>query len=432
VDGGQLIYLLGDGKLKELVTPEGTYTGAGDSKFMLSVLFGAATKMTDDPSAGVRRGVREVWRRGQIPGRPPIGYSKTRQGIGPKQTGRVVPDPERFAVVKRIWQEMAIGNRTVAQIWRRAVREWGFRTETGRRPTTTILYKLLRNPFYMGFIATPEGLFKGEHVPMVTRDEFDRVQKAITRQGTARAVRHDFVYRCFLVCGRCGRRYVGERITKPSGLVFTYYRCGRKRQEYKRCLTTGIREDTITAAIETDFGCLVLPAKTAVWLRSAVEEWATAREGGIAEHVQALEKQLRQVEAERARLTDLVARGVLPEEDFVARRGEVQSRLEELRAGLAEPGAALRTSRAALTQALVEGATLLDAFREGTNDARRDLLARVYYNPTVTDANIKLALRFPFTLLVRARELAPSAERGDYNPVLVVDSLLNQTENAPS
>jgi site-specific DNA recombinase len=214
VDGGQLIYMLAENKLKELVTPEGTYTGAGDSKFMLSVLFGAATKMSDDLSAGVRRGVREVWKRGQIPGRPPIGYVKTRQGVGPKQTGRVVPDPERFMVVKRIWQEMATGNRTVAQVWRRAVRDWGFRTETGRRPTTTILYKLLRNPFYMGFIATPEGTFKGEHPPMVTRDEFDRVQKAVKRQGTARPVRHDFLYRCFLVCRRCGRRYVGERITK--------------------------------------------------------------------------------------------------------------------------------------------------------------------------------------------------------------------------
>jgi len=34
---------------------------------MLSVLFGAATKMTDDLSAGVKRGNRELWKQGRIP-----------------------------------------------------------------------------------------------------------------------------------------------------------------------------------------------------------------------------------------------------------------------------------------------------------------------------------------------------------------------------
>src|ERR1700722_19749991 len=60
IDGGALIHHLGKGRLVELVTPEGTYTGSGDSKFMLSVLFGAATKMTDDLSQGFRRGVRDL------------------------------------------------------------------------------------------------------------------------------------------------------------------------------------------------------------------------------------------------------------------------------------------------------------------------------------------------------------------------------------
>src|SRR4051812_8480022 len=46
VDGGALIHALGKGKLREIVTPEGTYAGNGDSKFMLAVQFGAATKMT--------------------------------------------------------------------------------------------------------------------------------------------------------------------------------------------------------------------------------------------------------------------------------------------------------------------------------------------------------------------------------------------------
>jgi DNA invertase Pin-like site-specific DNA recombinase len=51
VDGGEIIYLLSKGRLKEIVTPEATYTGTPDSKFMLAMLFGAAAKYTDDLSS---------------------------------------------------------------------------------------------------------------------------------------------------------------------------------------------------------------------------------------------------------------------------------------------------------------------------------------------------------------------------------------------
>lgn len=48
VDGGEIIYELTEGRLKQLITPEATYTGTPDSKFMLAMLFGAAAKYTDD------------------------------------------------------------------------------------------------------------------------------------------------------------------------------------------------------------------------------------------------------------------------------------------------------------------------------------------------------------------------------------------------
>lgn len=41
VDGGEIIYELQRGRLKEIVTPEATCTSASDSKFLLAMLFGA-------------------------------------------------------------------------------------------------------------------------------------------------------------------------------------------------------------------------------------------------------------------------------------------------------------------------------------------------------------------------------------------------------
>lgn len=39
-----------------------------------------------------------------------------------------------------------------------------------------MLYKVFQNPFYMGYIIHNQKFIKGIHVPMVTREEFERAQ----------------------------------------------------------------------------------------------------------------------------------------------------------------------------------------------------------------------------------------------------------------
>lgn len=104
MDGGYLIHLLSTGMLKFIVTPEATYTGSGDAKFMLAMLFGAAAKYSDDLSAAVKRGEEAVLRKGKIPGPVPLGYMKTHEHESEPGAGTVIRDPERFELVKRIWR----------------------------------------------------------------------------------------------------------------------------------------------------------------------------------------------------------------------------------------------------------------------------------------------------------------------------------------
>jgi hypothetical protein len=207
------------------------------------------------------------------------------------------------------------------------------------------------------------------------------------------------------VCGRCGRKLVGERIVKRSGLVFTYYRCGRRRQDHVRCAALALRERDVTEAIEVDLARLALPEETARWFRTAVEEWAAAQRNELNARVLALGQDIEQAEADLKRMTDLVIRGTLGEQEFSERRCEVQRRLETLRAALANPEAELEVIRAGINQALEEGTGLRKAFSEGSTEERRDLLARTYEHPVVRDACIMLVLRFPFTLLVDAGEV---------------------------
>ncbi len=217
VDGGALIHYLGKGIINELVTPEGTYTGTGDSKFMLSVLFGAATKMTDDLSVGVKRGNRAVRERGRITGTPPLGYMKVRDHRrGYRGAAKTVPDPKRFPLVRRAWERVLDGM-SVADAWRHATEEGltarATRQLPERTPNVQSFYHLLRNPFYVGHIVHAGEVNVGEHPPMVTMAEFERVQQLLGRAEEApRPSKHQFLYGGFLRWGACGRVCVGELI----------------------------------------------------------------------------------------------------------------------------------------------------------------------------------------------------------------------------
>jgi site-specific DNA recombinase len=404
VDGGQLIYLLGENALKELVTPEGTYTGAGDSKFMLSVLFGAATKMTDDLSAGVKRGNKDVLKTGRIPWRPPLGYIKVRDRNGPRGAGKCVPDPERFPILQRMWKEMATGTVTVAALWRRASTEWGLRMRNdaasrGGPLSFSHLYEIFRSPFYYGVIQSSVGTFDGEHVPMVTREEFQRVQQLISPEAAPRPSRHAFAYAGLLFCGACGRLFIGERHVKPSGLTFGYYRCGRRHQGKERCYAPAAREEAVTADVDRELECLVLPEHIAAWTRDALDYWATEQKGFAAERAKAAESQLHAAEQHLARLTDLLVSNLLAEQDFVARRDEAQAQIAALRHAVEQPEAELAAWRAHVEEAITAGCRVTTILEKDDPEARRAFLAQLCANLVVTDRITKPHLRFPFTLL---------------------------------
>jgi DNA invertase Pin-like site-specific DNA recombinase len=73
VDGGRIIYLLNTGKLATLKFPTFWFESTPQEKFMLNIAFGQSKYYVDNLSENVRRGIRQKLRRGEFPGKPPIG-----------------------------------------------------------------------------------------------------------------------------------------------------------------------------------------------------------------------------------------------------------------------------------------------------------------------------------------------------------------------
>src|SRR5579885_1507870 len=103
VDGGRVIYLLDTGKLKDLKFATFTFENTPSGKFMLSILFGQSKYYSDALSENVRRGIRTKLENGWLPNMAKTGY------LNDPATRTIVPDPERFPLVREMWELMLSG-----------------------------------------------------------------------------------------------------------------------------------------------------------------------------------------------------------------------------------------------------------------------------------------------------------------------------------
>lgn len=406
LDGGALIHALGKGKLKEIVTPEGTYTGTGDSKFMLAIQFGAATKMTDDLSAGVKRGCRELLEEGRLPGAPPIGYMKLRDGMSFKSgAGRVVRDPERFPLLKAFFEDLLSGTTSITAAWQRA-REAGLTTRmTAHKPSRPVslnyMFPLVRNPFYAGLIRYDGETYHGIHEPMITPGQFRELQALVTRTDAPRPSRHYFVFSGLLRCGDCGgeRAMVGEEHVKRSGLRFVYYRCGRRRKGLRRCSAKPIPERALFAAAVAAFRAITISPAVARWTLDAVDWWLEQQGEAAHAEVTAIDRRIREAEGQKRKLTDALLAGLLTDEEYRSRKEELQLDLAQLRAHGARPDANDRDWRSVVEDIVTLGTTAHDRFLAATPDQQRAALAQAYANSQVVGGIPRFIIQKPYLVL---------------------------------
>jgi DNA invertase Pin-like site-specific DNA recombinase len=132
VDGGQIIYLVDTGVIKELKFPTFWFDPTPQGKFMLSIAFGQSKYYIDNLSENIKRGHRQKLKNGLWPQMAPLGY------LNNKETKQIYIDKEKAPIIKKAFEVYATGKYTLKEI-RKIINELGLR---GRRGNT---FSKLRN-----------------------------------------------------------------------------------------------------------------------------------------------------------------------------------------------------------------------------------------------------------------------------------------------
>jgi DNA invertase Pin-like site-specific DNA recombinase len=267
IDGGQIIYLLDCGPLTDLKFATYTFENNPQGKFMLQIMFGQSKYYSDALSENVRRGNRTKLENGWRPNKAPLGYlndhSKT-----------IVRDPERFPLVRRMFELALTGAYSPREIAKIASDDWGLRTPCRKRTGGTSLvlsavYKMLGNPFYAGLIRWDGRVYQGRHEPVVTLDEFRRVQERLSRPGRSKPQKHRFAYTGLMRCGACGLMITAERKTNAYGSHYAYYRCTR-RGRGAICRQPAINETALERQIVAFLSSLAVEPQIERWVIAEV------------------------------------------------------------------------------------------------------------------------------------------------------------------
>ncbi len=174
---------------------------------------------------------------------------------------RLVVNPQEALLVRHVFRrylELGCAVKLIRELNEAGHRtkEWTTkkgRVQPGKPWHKNYVYRLLRNPVYIGQVEYKGETYEGEHDPIVEKSLWDQVQKAIAvpsriRSNMNRATTPGLL-KGILRCGHCGTA-MAVTFTRRHGRQYRYYVCHRASStSYENCtvrsVSAGIVEDLV-------------------------------------------------------------------------------------------------------------------------------------------------------------------------------------------
>lgn len=413
IEAGQIMDLLQQGKIKAIVTPNRVYFPQ-DNILMLAVEFGQAKQFSSDLSEDVKRGNRTKILSGGFCNVAPQGYLNSYNEKEKQKT--IIKDPERFALIRKMWELYLSGNYSIEEICEIANKKWVFKTirrrkQGGKPMSKTTLYRIFKNPFYYGLVRNGENEAIGKHPKMVSEAEFRRVQRLLLRQGRSHNItaKYRFLFKgifhcetchCSMVaeekrkyfcpkcrhprtakhphkCPKCNKSITQRFINKSNHYI--YYSCSKKRG---KCDQRTVREDVLENQI-IDF--LMRHEIDKDFIELALK-WLNYFQKQKKPEIEAQNTRLKAEEAKlKNRLQNLLEMrldGEVSNAEYKAEKTRLESSLCELKSSL-KNFSTDKNFESSFEKKLSDCLSLVERFKNESNFNKRECLMKICPNPTI-------------------------------------------------
>jgi len=391
IDSGKISWLLQQGTLKSIQTIERQYL-PNDNVLLFNVESGMANQYILDLRRDTKRGIDKKLNDGWLPTLAPFGY------LNDKENKTIIKDPERFDLVRKMWNLILTGSYTPPKILEIASNEWGFRTIKHKKIgggflSRSGIYRIFNNLFYAGIMVHDGKEYQGKHEKMITLEEYDRVQFLLGKKGKPRLTKHHFAFTGAIHCGECGCLITAEtkkKLIKSTKEVkeFTYYHCTRRKKDHKCSQRKAVRSEDLEKQIENELSKYTILPEFLNW---ALEGLRKKNNTEIEERTKIYEmrhKDLAQSQKELDNLTKMRYKELIDDETFLKEKSALQIEINKKKELLRETEA--RAEKwIELTEKTFRFATYArKAFIEGGLELKKEILMTLGQNPILVHGKL--------------------------------------------
>jgi site-specific DNA recombinase len=409
IDAAQITYGLRIGVIKDIKFGSYHFDNSPEGIMMLQGVMSHSQYSSSKLSKDVKRGNDEQRKRGWLTGRAIEGYLNERNKEG-LSFGIIVKDPERFMLRRKMWDLMLTGDYSTPQIKEVANKQWGYKTRGDKRSPSgpisrSAIYAMFNNPRYAGKIPVPgqpPDVFEdAKYPPMVSIEEYDRVQDLLGRKATRKlSTRKEFTFRGTMICGDCGCMITAEDTTRyyknGNTKKFTYYHCTHKRP-------CSQRKNTREESLEQQFNELLMKRRILPQFKDWALETLDSQNDVETTDIDAiLTSQNRTIESahrEMKKLISMAAKELISEEEFKVQQKDLEKQIKGLEKELRETKKHAEDWYDTFTKAFEVAVDGVERFNNGDVSVKKQILENIGQNLVLMDGQLQINT-FPWLVLI--------------------------------
>ncbi|NCN25543.1 recombinase family protein [Candidatus Falkowbacteria bacterium] len=339
IDASTITYLVRTNIIHDLKFGSYNFDNSPEGIMMLQLALSQSQYFSSKLGKDVRRGLEKKVSLGWLPGVAPQGYLNDMRLEKGQRT--IILDKKRSVLLQKAFNLMLTGNYSARDVLNILNNDWHYTTrkknKLGGKPLArSSWYKMLSNPFYAGIIVYNGIESKGKHKPLITLDEFNRIQEILGLRGCKRKPkRHNFTYAGMFKCGSCDCGITAERKTKyikskNEVKGYNYYHCTHKKKEID-CREGSVEENEITENITGKLKKLEMHPLFLKWSL----DYLDTQKGIEKTENKAIEKnknnKSKDLEAQLSELTMMRARKLIDDDLFTQEKNNLKKEIEGLK-----------------------------------------------------------------------------------------------------
>lgn len=389
-DSGDIQQLLQDGILQSIRTIEREYK-SDDNVLLYSVESGMANQFIQDLKKNTIRGLIGKLERGGYISKAPQGY---KNDIINKI---IIKDPDRFDLIRNLWDMVLSEKYKITEILDILNNKLYFRTsinkKSGGKPLSQSgLYRILSNKAYAGIVCYKDKEYQCTHEPMISLEEFNRVQEILGRKNKPKPHRHHFSFTGIIKCGRCGCLVTAEEKTKyikstNKNANYIYYRCTRRKREIQ-CKEKVITLQNLENQILENIGKYMIPKEFTKWALDVLQEKHKKEIEFRTKDYERIDKEYKSLQRQLDNLTKIRLKDLITDTEYEKQRTDLLNEIKIVKNKLS-----ITQDRAINWIDLMEKAfdfvtTARERFLNGDNNVKRQIFSALGQNYILKDGKL--------------------------------------------